>query len=277
MLCRAVFEPGFDALSRSLQYLVGLATVLILVAFVLLTMPATYYWIVDSGTDRPDFETFVMKMMKPALPIFLASFAVSLYVAAYKIIGHSLDIVAGLAASSGGLVWLVTVPLKGSKRPAPESKTRDAPAAPTPLPERIKHVLTETRMVLPGAQALLGFQLITTVLTDFDKLPQSSKIVHLITIFVTSLSVALLMAPAARHRLVEKGADSEQFCLFAGRMLLLSMILLALGISGNFFVVARKITGSVSLAVICAAFVLALSYGLWFGYTFYRRSRSLHA
>ena len=60
-------------------------------------------------------------------------------------------------------------------------------------------------------------------------------------------------------------------------MLLLSMILLALGISGNFFVVARKITGSVSLAVICAALVLAISYGLWFGYTFYRRNRSPRA
>jgi len=175
-------------------------------------------WILEP--IRPDFETFVIAVMKPALPIFLASFAVTLYVAADKVIGHSIGIVGGLAASSAGLVWLVAVPLRGSKKPAPELKTRDAPAAPTPLSDKIKHVLTETRMVLPGAQALLGFQLITTVLTDFDKLPHSSKIVHLITIFVTSLSVALLMAPAARHRLVEKGADSEQFHLFAGRKLL---------------------------------------------------------
>lgn len=54
-------------------------------------------------------------------------------------------------------------------------------------------------------------------------------------------------------------------------MLLLSMILLALGISADFYVVARKITGSMGFAVISAAAVLAVSYGFWFGYTFYRR------
>ena len=81
------------------------------------------------------------------------------------------------------------------------------------------------------------------------------------------------MAPAARHRIIEKGVNSEQFHLFAGRMLLLSMILLSLGISGNFYVVARKITGSVGLAAIGAAAVLTASNGLWFGYTFYRRHR----
>ena len=52
------------------------------------------------------------------------------------------------------------------------------------------------------------------------------------------------------------------------------MILLALGISGDFFVVARKITGSLNFAAISAAAVLAVSYGLWFGYSFYRRARS---
>jgi hypothetical protein len=274
MLYRSVFEPGFDKLSGLSQYLIGASTALIILAFVLLTMPVTFYWIVDRGNDRRDFEIFVSGVMMPAVPVFLFALVLTLYVAAHKIIGHAPAILAGLAVSSAGLVWLVAMPSKRSKNPSPAPTQDHGRTAPTPLADRIKHVLTEARMVLPGAQALLGFQLITTVLSDFDKLPESSKIVHLVTIFVTSLSVALLMAPAARHRIVEKGAISEQFHLFAGRMLLVSMILLALGISGNFYVVARKITGSVGFAVISAAAILTVSYGLWFGYTFYRRTRS---
>lgn len=56
-------------------------------------------------------------------------------------------------------------------------------------------------------------------------------------------------------------------------MLLAAMLPLALGIAGDFFVVARKITESKTVAAILAALTLMLFYGLWFGYTFYRRGQ----
>ena len=46
------------------------------------------------------------------------------------------------------------------------------------------------------------------VLDDFDRLPESSKQVHLISLLATALSTVLLMAPAAYHRIVEKGANT---------------------------------------------------------------------
>jgi len=82
------------------------------------------------------------------------------------------------------------------------------------LNNKIKHVLTEARMVLPGAQALLGFQIVTMVLDDFDRLPESSKQVHLISLLATALSTVLLVA---YHRIVEQGANTEAFHRLAGR------------------------------------------------------------
>jgi len=138
------------------------------------------------------------------------------------------------------------------------------------LDEEIRHVLTEIRMVLPGAQALVGFQLIVMLLQEFDKLPESLKQLHLLSLGLMTLAVILLMTPAAYHRIVLKGENTAEFHQTAGRMLLLSLIPLALGVAGSFYIVAWKVLGSVSAAVITAA-LLVLNFGYWFGWPAYQR------
>ena len=143
----------------------------------------------------------------------------------------------------------------------------------TELHDKIDQVLTEARVVLPGAQALLGFELITMLMEEFDKLPPSSKYVHLISLALMGLTVILLMAPAAYHRIVEQGEDTEHFHNVASRLLLIAMIPLPMGICGDLFVVIRKVTESTVSGIIGAAGALVLFYGLWFGFTAYRRSQ----
>jgi hypothetical protein len=143
----------------------------------------------------------------------------------------------------------------------------------TPLKDRVEQVLTEARVVLPGVQALLGFQLATILMDGFDKLPQSSKYIHLISLIVMGLCVILLMTPAAYHRIVERGEDTERFHRFASVVLLVTMIPLPLGICGDLFVVLRKVTGSISLSIGIALVALAFFYGFWFGYPGYRRAQ----
>jgi len=55
------------------------------------------------------------------------------------------------------------------------------------------------------------------------------------------------------------------------------MIPLALGICGDLFVVVRKVTESATAAIVAAALAFLFFYGLWFGYTIYRRSRNERA
>ena len=155
--------------------------------------------------------------------------------------------------------------------------TSDEKRAPTPLAERIKQVLTEARVVLPGAQALLGFQFASTFMDGYDKLPASSRWAHLGSLILVALSVILLMAPPAYHRLVERGEDTERFNAFASRMVLAAMVPLALGMCGDFFVVARKTTGSDPLSLGLAGGLFALFLTLWFGIPLFARARRAHA
>jgi hypothetical protein len=141
------------------------------------------------------------------------------------------------------------------------------------LEDRIRQVSTEIRMVLPGAQALLGFQFITFVLSEFDKLPQLLKEIHVVSSTLLTLSVILLMTPAAYHRIVEQGENSEHFHRFASVLLLSALVPLALGISGDFFVVIEHVMGSAPVAVLLTMLLLCFFFGCWFALPLLRRRR----
>jgi len=271
MLYRGVFEPGYDALPRPSQYLVVAALSLIVVAFAALVSPVAFHLIVDRGRDRRDFLVFVKNVMKLALPLLGASMALTLYVAAEKTFAPT---ALAWAATAGSSVALFAWHGGPGRRRTHQNEKANETLGQIALADRVKHVLTEARMVLPGAQALFGFQFITVLLSDYDRLPQSSKLVHLASLLLTSLSITLLMTPAAHHRIVEQGANTEGFYRFASRVLLVAMVPLALGIAGDFFVVVRKVTVSLPIAVSASVVVLVLSFGMWFGYTFLLRIKS---
>ncbi len=128
-------------------------------------------------------------------------------------------------------------------------------------------------MVLPGAQALLGFQFITLVLQEFEKLPQSMKVTHLVSLSLMTLAVILLMTPAAYHRIVEKGENTEQFHGFTGRMLMVALVPLGLGFAGDFYVVVWKVSSSDAIAAICTAALVFFMFGAWFALPAYSRAR----
>lgn len=130
-------------------------------------------------------------------------------------------------------------------------------------------------MVLPGTQALLGFQFSIVLMEAFERLPRSLKLIHLGSAGLVALSAIWLIAPAAYHRIVERGEDTPHFYDVASRMLLSAMAALCLGICGDYFVVARKITGSQPVALAGSAALLALFLGLWFGLPLARRARRM--
>jgi hypothetical protein len=73
---------------------------------------------------------------------------------------------------------------------------------------------------------------------------------------------------------VEQGEDTERMLKFASVMVLAALVPLALGIAGDLLVVVQKVSGSTPLGLVCAATALVLFYGMWFGYTLYRRVSS---
>jgi cytochrome bd-type quinol oxidase subunit 2 len=278
---RAVFEKGFEKLPQHAQYakLGGLG--LMLVAVSLLMWPGAYHQIVDDGEDTHELQHFATAVMSLALLPFALGLGVDFFVAVESLVGRTPGVVAGAAAALAALLfWYGLEAARGRERQtevgrkkAMSDEQEGTQDQGTKVKTKIEQVLTEIRVVLPGAQALLGFGFMTFLTESFEKLPTSSKYAHLASLSLITLAVVLMMTPAAYHRLVERGEATEHFHRFASRMLLASMVPLALGISGDFFVVARKVTESAGLALALAAASLALFYGSWFAYTLYRRAR----
>jgi DMSO reductase anchor subunit len=277
---RSAFEPGFEKLPLTSQYLKMTGLALMLIALGLLLTPGAYHRIVEEGEDTHALHRFTTRVMLYALLPFAVALGLDVYVAFSRTTGDRLALIVALMAASLALFYWYGLefmrraertPQVLEKKAVDEKENEDNKGAKTK--DKIKQVLTEARVVLPGAQALLGFQLVTTLMEAFEKLPLSLRYVHLASLLLVAASIVLLMTPAAYHRIVERGEETEHFHRFASRMLIAAMLPLALGVTGDFFVVVRKITKSATASAVAAALVLVFFYGFWFGLTIYRRKQ----
>ena len=153
-----------------------------------------------------------------------------------------------------------------NKQAAPRStKTEDAEREELPLSQATEYVLEEARMVLPGMQALFGFQLIAVFSPGFDeKLTGGERRLHLLAIGLVALAIGLVMTPAAYHRQTGTRRVTADFIQLSTRLLLWSLVALGLGLSVEFFLVAAIIAGRGVAAWSASALLLALG-ALWFG------------
>ena len=87
---------------------------------------------------------------------------------------------------------------------------------------------------------------------------------HLAATVLVAIAVALVMTPAALHRQLEPRAVSDEFVLISSRLLLWSMIPLAVAISADLYLVARVILGASAPAAMIAVGLLVVYLGLWF-------------
>ena len=133
------------------------------------------------------------------------------------------------------------------------------------LADAARGILEECRMLLPGVQALFGFQLIAVFSSGFGiELTEAEKRLHLAAIVLVAVSAALIMAPAAYHRQTGAERMDRGFIVMATRCLLASMPPLALGIGLDTYLVARVVLGSVvGAGSVAIALLLSVAW-LWF-------------
>ena len=119
-------------------------------------------------------------------------------------------------------------------------------------------------MVLPGIQALFGFQLIAVFNQGFgEKLSDVGQMVHLVAIILTTLSMALVMTPAALHRQAEPKEVSERFLWLASNMVLAGMVPLAVAIGLDSYVVASIVLESEASAIVLGIALMVVFAWLW--------------
>src|SRR6266446_9440724 len=139
--------------------------------------------------------------------------------------------------------------------------TRSRPAS---LEEETRTVIEEARMVLPGIQAVFGFQLIAVFNNGFHGLMPSEQRMHLIALILTMIAIALIMTPASYHRIAERGTVSSRFVKIASRLLALAMLPLMLGMTVDLFLVAHLVLNNVTLSIGIAAVLLFVFFALWY-------------
>jgi hypothetical protein len=143
------------------------------------------------------------------------------------------------------------------------------------LSEAAQTLLDECRMVLPGIQALFGFQLIAVFNARFaSDLAKPEQGLHLAAIAFVALAVAMVMTPAAYHRRHGAREVTDTFIHVSSLLLLGSMVPLAAGLALDFYLIARLVVEGRALAAAFGAALFALLVFFWFVFP---RMHALHA
>ena len=158
------------------------------------------------------------------------------------------------------------------------SEYQHATARPASLEEETRTVIGEARMVLPGIQAFFGFQLIAVFNNRFQDLTHTEQVLHLIALLLLAVSIALIMTPAAYHRIAERGMVSRHFVELASRFLECAMFPLMLSITVDLFLLTRLILNNSALSTAVAVGAILMFFGLWylFPWTQSTRARRRH-
>jgi hypothetical protein len=141
------------------------------------------------------------------------------------------------------------------------------------LHDRIDYVLTETRVILPGAQALFGFQLIVPLMTAFETLPFAARAVHFAGLAFVAVAIVLLIAPAAIHRIAFAGEDDERFLSLSSHIVTAALVPLALGIACELYVATERLLPESSVSLWIAAAAICVLLGLWYALPLALRSQ----
>jgi hypothetical protein len=132
------------------------------------------------------------------------------------------------------------------------------------LAKQAQQAIEEARMVLPGIQALFGFQLVAVFNARFTQLSFLDQLLHFSALVLVAIATALIMTPAAYHRQVELGAVSAYFVRMSSKIIAIAMIPLMLGLCLDVYILGKLITGWVSFGAAVGGMLLTIFAVLWF-------------
>lgn len=264
-----VFQEAFADLAESTRLLACLGQFLMVLSLALLIAPSMQHRIVEGGEDSNRIHRATTLHAGCAL----LPFEISLGIGTYMVFDHLYGRMAAFFTGTifclfAGFFWFgleAIVKLStGNKRMREAEK-------PTPLPAKIDQMLTEARVILPGAQALLGFQLTVTLTRAFEQLPERVQLLHAAALCCVGFAVILLMTPAALHRISFAGEDTPDFLRLGSGFVIAAPLFLAVGIAGDLFVATYKaiVSQALSLAVASASMILLVLF--WFVIPLYIR------
>ena len=234
---QAFFQDGFSTLATSATYLSLGGAMLMVISMALLVAPAMQHRLVEGGNTSGR----LLRVTTFYAGASLIPLAISLALATYIVIGRRYGMWAGVTSGLvlGGacaLFWFGVEAFVGWSEGEIQMKETT-----TPLATKVEQLLTEARVIIPGGQALFGFQFIAMLTKGFDQLPHASQLVHTAGLCLIALNVIFLMTPAALHRLSFGGEDSDTFLRLGSLLVITAPLFLALGIAAELYVLFEKV------------------------------------
>jgi uncharacterized membrane protein len=126
-------------------------------------------------------------------------------------------------------------------------------------------LLNELRIALPGVQVLFAFLLTVPFANGWKNVTEFQKDVFFIAVVATAISLALLVAPSAYHRLRWRVEDKGRIVRVSNRLSLAGLFGLAVSIDAIVLLVTDYIfdkTTAVATTVALGAVFVVLWYGL---------------
>ena len=134
----------------------------------------------------------------------------------------------------------------------------------TRIRDKIDQMLTEARVILPGVQGIFGFQLLIPMTDAFERLPKSVQHWHCAAVFLMSLSIILLIAPAAIHRVAFQMSDDPHFLLLGSKLVSWALAPLMAAIAADFYVATGRMVGYGPASALGGMLVFAALLWAWY-------------
>jgi hypothetical protein len=136
----------------------------------------------------------------------------------------------------------------------------------------VMELLNELRVVGIGVQVLFGFLLSIPFSNGFRRLDATGRGLYLATVTMDALSVALLVAPVAYHRLLFRRHEKESLVWVTNALSIAGLVTVGLAVSTAVLLVTRLVAPGPTSVVITGATACAFA-GLWFALPLSRRGR----
>ena len=263
-----VFQERFQDAPRDSQTVQGIGLLALMLAVGLLITPSMTHQIAYRGEDRRGALRVASTCAGLAGVPMTLGLGATTFVVFESLFNRNMGVVAGITFAAVAFSFLYALGLVlriGHTGQMPPSEKQ------TLLKTKIEQLLTEARVIIPGAQALLGFQFVVVFVRSFGELPGWVKITHAVALAAIALSVVLLMTPAALHRIAYDGENSQSFFRISSALVVAAAFPLAVGIAADICVVGFKITGGARLASLSGGVSLLILMTFWFFYPLWLR------
>jgi hypothetical protein len=133
-------------------------------------------------------------------------------------------------------------------------------------------LLNELRVALPGVQFLFAFLLIVPFQQKASQITDFQRAVYFVALAAAALATALLIAPAAQHRILFRQHDKEALLRRSNRSALAGLLALGVAICSALLLVVDFFL-SLTLAWVTAGALAVLLVWWWLAVPLWHRAR----